>query len=132
VKYEDFINLVKTRARLETESEALRAIEATLKTLSERIGMDEAEDLAAQLPAELRGYLTQQNSRDTFDLEEFYKKVSTRTSVGFPEVEEHARAVISVVSETASAGEIDDVLSRLPEEYIPLFTFGSGSEYRKL
>jgi uncharacterized protein (DUF2267 family) len=132
VNYTEFINLVRKRARLETESEALLAIEATLKTLSERIGMEEAEELAAQLPQGIREYLTQEQPQKSFGLDEFYNKVSIRSSVGFPEVERHARAVISVVSETATAGEIDDVLSRLPEEYIPLFTFGGDGEYRHL
>jgi uncharacterized protein (DUF2267 family) len=132
VKYEEFINLVKSRARLKTETEAQRAVEATLKTLSERIGGDESQDLAAQLPPGIRENLTQKHSYETFGLKEFYNKVSIRSSVGFPEVEQHARAVISVVSETASAGEIDDILARLPEEYIPLFTFGIDGEYRQL
>jgi uncharacterized protein (DUF2267 family) len=132
MKYDEFINLVKRRARVDTEHQALLAIEATLTTLSERIGPDEAQDLAAQLPKGIREFLEKKETHGTFGLDEFYNKVSVRSSVGFREVERHARAVMSVVSETASAGEMDDVLSRLPEEYIPLFIYGGDSEYRQL
>jgi uncharacterized protein (DUF2267 family) len=132
VKYEEFVDLVKRRAKVETEVEALHLIGATLSTLSIRIGSDEAQDLAAQLPQGVREFLENKEPQETFGLAEFYNKVSIRSSVGFPDIERHARAVISVVAETASAGEIDDVLSRLPEEYIPLFTFGQDGEYRQM
>lgn len=132
MNHDEFVDLVKHRARLDTDSDALRTIEATLTTLSERIGMDEAQELAAQLPSGIKENLTHRQPQKSFGLDEFYNKVSIRSSVGFPEVERQARAVISVVSETVSAGEIDDVLARLPEEYIPLFTFGSDGEYRHL
>jgi len=40
----------------------------------------------------------------------------------------HARAVISVLTEAVSNGEIDDLRSGLPEEYAPLFEAGSEGE----
>ena len=132
MKYPEFINLVQRRARLDNEEEALRATEATLKTLAERITAEEAEQLAAQLPAEVGRYLKDPEKQEAFDLDNFYYHVSIRESVGLPEVIRHARAVMSVVSQAVSTGEMQDILDQLPGEYLPLFTFGGDGEYRDL
>lgn len=130
MKYDEFINTVMDRANLGTEDEALRAIEATLKTLGERITDDEAYHLAAQLPPEVGRFLTVVDNQKDFDLETFYEHVSQRMSIGQPMARENARAVISVVEDTVTPGELQDVFSQLPDEYLTLFTY--GSDWRKL
>lgn len=40
----------------------------------------------------------------------------------------HARAVMDVLSEAVTAGELKDVLSQLPESYEPLFEAGSEGD----
>jgi uncharacterized protein (DUF2267 family) len=132
MNYDQFMSLVEHRARLDTEEEAYKVVGATLSTLAERLTPDEARQLAAQLPKEIQHFLTDVNRRKTFGLDEFYEKVAQRESYDDPEIIDHARAVISVVAETVSSGEMEDVLAQLPSEYLPLFTFGSGSEYRLL
>ncbi len=128
----EFISLVKKRARRDTEDQARRVTEATLTTLAERLAGNEADDLASQLPPTIGSYLRQETTRKTYNLDEFYAIVAQRASFDFPDVQRRARAVISVVSEIASPGEMDDVLSQLPNEYIPLFTFGGDGDYREL
>jgi uncharacterized protein (DUF2267 family) len=51
--YDRLIGLVQNRARLTATGDAVSAIRATLETLAERIGQDEARHLAAQLPREI-------------------------------------------------------------------------------
>ncbi len=132
MKYNEFISLVKKRARLDTDDQARQATEATLTTLAERLAGNDADDLASQLPPEIARYLRQEKTRKVFNLDQFYALVAQRESFNFPDVQRRARAVMSVVSEAISPGEMDDVLSQLPDEYIPLFIFGEEGEYREL
>ncbi len=130
MQYGEFVDLVQERARVNSWREALNAIEATLKTLGERLTDAEAADLAAQLPSAIGRYLTVVDTNKDFGLEEFYEHVSRRESIGQPISREHARAVMSVIEEAVSPGELRDVLAQLPDEYETLFT--SGSDWRKV
>lgn len=130
MNYLEFVREVRERGQLDSERDTLIAIEATLKTLGERLTDKEATQLAAQLPAEIGRFLTVVDTNKDFDLREFYEHISRRESIGEPRSREHARAVLSVVEETVSPGELRDVLAQLPDEYLNLFTF--GSDWRKV
>lgn len=52
MKADQFITTVRERADLESNDDARAATEATLRVLGSRLTETEAEDLAAQLPAE--------------------------------------------------------------------------------
>ena len=121
MQYDEFVGQVQHRARLASGGEAIRAISATLGTLAERLYGGEADDLAAQLPREIQPYLQAIESGRDFDLREFYQRVSEREEVDLPESIYHARAVMSVVMDAVSPGEISDILAQLPEEYGALF-----------
>lgn len=125
MNYVQFVERVQQRIRSEDARDAVRAIEATLKTLGERITEVEAAHLAAQLPPEIGRFLTVVDTNKDFDLSTFYENVSRRESIGQTESREHAQAVLSVVAEIVAPDELRDVLARLPEEYTDLFTFGS-------
>lgn len=125
--YDRFIGLVQSRARLASTGEAVAAIRATLSTLAERIDPHEAHDLAAQLPQEI-GVFLEGNRSDTgerFSFGEFCQRVAAREHVDPPQAVHLARCVIETLEEAASAGEIRDVRSQLPEGFMPLFDSGS-------
>jgi uncharacterized protein (DUF2267 family) len=129
MKHDEFIGQVQHRARLSSRGEAERATRATLQTLAERLAGGEAEDLAAQLPLEighhLRGPWSAQGER--FSLSEFFRRVSLREGVDPSAAVFHARAVIEVLSEAVSTGELDDVRAQLPAEFERLFeAVGTG------
>ena len=132
MKYTEFVKLVRQRGRLDSDLQAERAIEATLKTLAQRLYNGEIDHLVAQLPKEVEGYLTERKPKKLLNLDEFYEYVSQRESVGYPEVRQHARAVMSAVVQTVSPGELENVLDELPDEFTELFTLGVGDEYRDL
>jgi uncharacterized protein (DUF2267 family) len=125
MKHDEFVGHVQNRARLASRGEALRAVRATLETLGERLAGGEADDLAAQLPPEIGDYLREAESDGSFSLDTFLDRVAEREGTDLPVAVHHARAVVAVLDEAVSAGEMDDVHAQLPEEYNPLFESGS-------
>ncbi len=127
MKHDEFIGQVQHRARLSSRGAAERATRATLETLAERLAGGEAKDLAAQLPLEIAEHLRGQWSAlgERFSLDEFFRRVSLREGVDLSDAVFHARAVIEVLSEAVSRGEMDDVRAQLPTEFDRLFESGS-------
>jgi uncharacterized protein (DUF2267 family) len=127
MKHDEFIGQVQHRARLSSRGEAERATRVTLETLAERLAGGEAKDLAAQLPRELGEHLRGGWSGigERFSLDEFFRRVSVREGVELPEAVFHARAVLAVLSEAVSQGEMNDVRAQLPAEFDQLFEVGS-------
>ncbi|MDN3509816.1 MAG: DUF2267 domain-containing protein [Candidatus Jettenia sp.] len=127
MNYDEFTGQVQSRARLASTDEAIRAIRATLETLGERLFGNEADDLASQLPTELKPYLLQAKSKESFDLNEFFRRVCQKEGGGIelPDAVYHARAVVSVLRDAVSPGELNDVLAQLPSDYDDLFEAGS-------
>lgn len=124
---QQFLGQVQSKARLPTLDAAIRATRATLETLAERLGPDEARHLGAQLPHEIQLYLrgAAPPMPERFSSDEFLERVCAREGVDLPESTFHARAVIDVLAEAVPRGEIADVLNRLPDDYRRLF---AGSE----
>lgn len=119
---EELVERVQRYADLETQEETLKAVQATLETLGERLPRKAARGFAAQLPHDLRACLLQrQDARQPFDLDEFYNRVSARADLGRPLAVACAQAVIKVLYEAVSAGEIADIRLELTSEYDPLF-----------
>ncbi len=127
MKHDEFIGQVQHRARLGSRGEAERATRATLETLAERLAGGEAKGLASQLPQEIGEHLRREWSGmgERFSLDEFFRRVSLREGVDLPDAIFHARAVIEVVSQAVSKGEMNDVRAQLPAEFDRLFESGS-------
>lgn len=129
MNYSEFIGQVQSRGRMASEGEALKATRVTLEVLGQRLAGGEPRNLAAQLPEEIGRFLhDDDDTGERFDLDEFFRRVSEREGVDLPVSVHHARAVISVLTEAVSRGEIDDVRAQLPEEFAPLFAAGSEGE----
>jgi uncharacterized protein (DUF2267 family) len=128
MNFDEFVGEVQHRARLASEGEAVRAISATFHVLGQRLYGGEVEDLAAQLPREISAYLHTAQEQTTYSLDEFFEKVAEHEEIDLPESVHHTRAVIDVMSDVVSAGEMRDVRAQLPEEYDALFEAGSSGE----
>ena len=125
MQYEEFLNKVQDRIGLAQPDEARRAIIATLETLGERISGGEASDLAEQLPEELKEPLHQAGEdNEEFSLDEFLRRVGEREDVEADEAREHVSAVMTVLTEAVSGGELDNIRAQLPQEFEPLFEYG--------
>jgi uncharacterized protein (DUF2267 family) len=125
---EEFLGQVQSKARLATLGEAMRATRATLETLAERLGPDEARHLAAQLPHEIQLFLSDAGlpMPERFSSDEFLLRVCAREGIDLPVSTHHARAVIDVLTHAVPPGEAIDVLERLPDDYRRLFAGDGG------
>ncbi|ADD04233.1 DUF2267 family protein [Natrialba magadii ATCC 43099] len=133
MQYDDFIGEVQHGAQLDSREAALSISRATLTTLSERIQPGEAENLGAQLPAELGRFLEDVDDVERFEFEEFITRVSERSQVGEGDPADatfHAQIVMEVVTEAVDPGAIDDVRDQLPadEGYADLFELAEQEE----
>jgi uncharacterized protein (DUF2267 family) len=126
---DEFLGQVQNKARLATLGEAMRATRATLETLAERLGPDEARHLAAQLPHEIQLFLNDASMPmpERFSSDEFLLRVCAREGIDLSDSTHHARAVIDVLTEAVSPDESIDVLARLPDDYRRLFAGSEGA-----
>jgi len=115
--YKTFTRTAAQRAGLpEDTTEQLER--ATLETLADRISGGEAEDLAAQLPGPLKEPLQKpREEAESFGVDEFVRRVAERSHVPEEQARRGAVAVLTTVREAVTPGELDDVLSQLPQEY---------------
>jgi uncharacterized protein (DUF2267 family) len=116
-----FLERVAERADLDAEG-ALRAANAVLETLAERISGGEVEDLLAQLPPELheplrRGDALSNGAARKMALERFLRHVAEREGVTPAQAREHTRAVFATLREAITPKEWQDVTAQLPDEY---------------
>jgi uncharacterized protein (DUF2267 family) len=128
MRYEEFIAQIRQRARLATKQEALNATKAVLETLAGRLGASGAEHLAAQLPEELAFYLHSTRTGESYDLQEFFHRVSEREGVELADGSFHARVVTGLLSEIVTMGEIADLRACLPPDFARLFEVENEGE----
>ena len=123
MQYQEFIERVQRRAELSSFGAAEEATQATLATLGEYLTGGEGLDLASQLPQGLAEPLRQQPPERSkiFSLNDFVQLVGEKEGVGFEEASVHARAVMNVLGEAVTKGEMDDVRRQFPSEFDPLF-----------
>lgn len=121
-----WLNDMAAEMGTEDRNEAYRALRAYLHALRDRLPVDEAAQLAAQLPELIRGiYYEGWNPSATpvkyrgFD--EFLTRVSAEAGLdGETEASFAASAAASVLRRHVSAGEIDDIRAILPEDLRPI------------
>lgn len=123
MQYQEFIDQVRQRAEFASFERAEETTQAILTTLGEYLTGGEANDLAAQLPQGLAEYLRRQppERSELFSLEDFLQEVGEREGVNVDEARAHARAVMGVLEEAVTEGEMEDVRRQFPSEFDPLF-----------
>ncbi|MFP3942524.1 MAG: DUF2267 domain-containing protein [Alphaproteobacteria bacterium] len=106
---------------------AYHAMRAVLHTLRDRLTVNEAADLAAQLPLFVRGvyYEGWQPARTPVKLrsrEAFIERVQERLAGGPPmNAEEATKAVFAALKKHCEPGEMADISAQLPRDLSAMF-----------
>jgi uncharacterized protein (DUF2267 family) len=123
VQYQEFVDRVRQRAGLDSFEGAEVATQATLTTLGEYLTDREGLDLASQLPQGLAEILRQQppERSEIFSLNDFLQRVGEEEGTGIEEAEGHVRAVVDVLQEAVTEGEMEDLRRQFPSEFDGIF-----------
>ena len=123
MKDDEFVKEVQERGHMGSREEAQDATRAALITLGEYLSGGEGLDFASQLPQGLKEHLRRQppDRSEFFSLNDFVQRVGEIEGVGFEEALVHARAVMGVLQEAVSRGEMEDVRRQFPSQFAPLF-----------
>jgi uncharacterized protein (DUF2267 family) len=109
-------------------SDAYRALRAVLHTLRDRVTVDEAAQLAAQLPLLIRGIYYEgwdpsRTPQRYHEAHEFLDRVCAEAGLaGETEASYAVTATVRVLRAHISEGELDDVVAILPEPIRALFS----------
>ncbi len=122
--YDEFVKQVQDSSGMSERGTAEAAARATLETLGLRLTQGEATDLASQLPQELADAVTSvADQQQRFSVQTFFDHVAQRAGIDDrSEAERAARAVLGVLSESVTRGQLADVFTQLPADYQELFT----------
>lgn len=121
-----WINEVAEQLGTEDKREAYRAMRAYLHALRDRLPVDEAAQLAAQLPELIRGIYYEGWDPSSTPVKyrgfaQFLERISEDARLnGETEASYAVGAVAGVLRRHVSAGEIDDIRAILPEELKPI------------
>jgi len=123
VQYDEFITHVQSLTQSNSREEAERSTRATLETVKERISVDEAEKLAAQLPQELGEYLRGRDveSNQSFNLQEFIARASQKENIEPTTAAIHVRAVFAVLQNAIKPEIFAAFHAHLSHDYEELF-----------
>lgn len=117
MNFDEFTGEVQHRLELANTGETVRAIRATLMSLGQRIPADNAEDLAASLPIEIKWYMTGavRDHGQRFDWKEFVERVSEIEGADPPEAAYHARVIVDFVRSQVPESDFQQLRDQLPE-----------------
>jgi uncharacterized protein (DUF2267 family) len=121
--YERFLHVVEQAAGAGRE-QAVTAAHATLQTLAEHLDRGEARDLAALLAPELAPWIGTPGPSESFDVDEFLRRVAEREGVDPATAERHVRAVFAGLGQILPAKAITDIEAQLSTDYVPLMPRG--------
>ncbi|MEU2714293.1 DUF2267 domain-containing protein [Streptomyces sp. NPDC007205] len=122
MRLEEFLAQVRDRGEYRSREEAEQVCEAVLWALATRISPEEADELAARLPAPLDEALHLDRGRpESFDCDEFLRRVSVQTGARPRTAEWDADAVLSTVADAVPDLQLDHLLSQLPARYAEYF-----------
>jgi len=124
----EWLNDLRKTAGLDTNSKSYMLFRTTLHALRDWLTIDEAAQLAAQLPILVRGiYYEGWNPSATpahpRSKEDFLQRVNAAFSrEPLPDVEGAVSAVFRLLKKHISGGEIDDVVQAMPKQIRQLWS----------
>lgn len=120
MNHDEFVGHVQHLAHLPSRGDAETIIRATFETLGERLPMDSAAHVAAQLPPELGRHLRNRQF-EHLSLGEFTERVAAREHRDVEKASFHARCVLDALNAAISLGAVQKIRKQLPGEFQSLF-----------
>jgi uncharacterized protein (DUF2267 family) len=123
MEYTEFITHVQSLAQSESREEAEVATRSTLEIIKQIIPSDEREELATEIPQELREYLCGSETEpiQSFHLLEFIERISQKENVAPTIAAIHVRAVFAVVQNAVSPEKFRRFYDYFSHDYEELF-----------
>lgn len=121
MEYSEFIDRVLERSGLDSRERAVDITKATLETLGERLERTVRRSVASQLPNGLKEPLLSRLGGEQYPLQQFYQRVGARADTKYYDSAERAQAVLGVLREAVSAGQVQEMVDSLPNTYSQLF-----------
>jgi uncharacterized protein (DUF2267 family) len=117
---DEFLRRVAAREGVDVKT-AERDAKAVFYELGRRIPKNEIDDLAAELPRDFGALITEAEGRffSVMPVEEFVDRVAERAGLDADGASLATDAVLETLAERIAAGEVDDLLARLPVELHP-------------
>lgn len=120
--HDEFLAKVRERGQYTDRAEAEHVTGVVLGLLGSRLTRGEAEDLASQLPAEMKGLVLEgPEVPGAVGVEDFVALVAEKLETSKEPARRDAIAVMTTLAESVSGGQLNQVLSQLPSGYAALF-----------
>jgi uncharacterized protein (DUF2267 family) len=103
---------------------AERAIDATLRTLAERLSTEQARHLVELLPPELGPALFHVGRPERLDIDAFVQHTAEREGVDLDTARRHSAVVLAVLARAIGPDEFDRLAATLPKNFAPLLPRG--------
>ncbi|WP_080239617.1 DUF2267 domain-containing protein [Spirosoma rigui] len=126
MQYPEFIHEAKAKLSVDTEQEVLDITRAFLHTLTEHLAGNAADNLGAQLPAQLLDIIREISPEDRdqgerFKLAEFYERVADKLGVDTDTATRYTQQFMQVLGPMVTHSELHKIKSTLSDDYAPLF-----------
>ncbi|TVM18263.1 DUF2267 domain-containing protein [Oceanidesulfovibrio indonesiensis] len=126
-----FLHDVRSNLALDDNEQAYKASRAVLHALRDRLTVEEAAQLAAQLPMIIRGYYyegwhpagkpVKMRTLQEF-LDYVHKKMGTQQTPKLSDPNRLSRGVFAALAKHVTKGEIQSIIDLMPAEIRPLFS----------
>ena len=110
---DEFLARIAAREGTDPATAASHA-QAVLTALGQAVSADEIDDLAAELSKDYWPLLPRGPEVDIMPASTFWQRVAERAGVDEPAAMRATDAVLETLAERIAAGEVDDLISRLP------------------
>lgn len=117
MKDDEFIGRVQEGID-DSRERAEEAVRVTLEVLGQRLPEQEAKNLGEQLPPGLADCLRRTAPQEgSFAVDQFFERVAEFSDTSLDEATDRAKAVLAVLQDAISPGELVDLFDQLPDDY---------------
>ena len=121
-----WLSEIQRELDMDNEQVAYKLMRGTLQAIRDQLPTHEAVQFCAQMPTLIRGiYMEGWKPTDrpvhVRNVQEFYRSVQKHMGVDLSDIEHGVRAVIKVIDQHISAGEVSNIKENLPRNLLALW-----------